>query len=159
RLLPHLQEMISGGLMTLDEVEVLKYTHVQAHGIPTHLPVRSLMEKAITSCKPTAPINTVIDLLLSAPFRALPVVDEQNHLLGIISTGDLINADIFSMRRGLLRKALELDGQSAEAIERPMDQAKQRPMTAQDVMNQQVRTVEPDTRVREVAQIMIDTGL
>jgi CBS domain-containing protein len=159
RLLPHLQEMISGGLMTLHEVEVLKYTHVQARGLPIHLPVRSIMEQAITSCKPTAPINTVIDLLMAAPFRALPVVDEQNHLLGIISTGDLIHAGIFPMRRGLLRKALELDDQSAEAVETPMERAKQHPMTAQDVMNRQVRTVGPDTSVREIAQIMIDTGL
>ena len=145
--------------MTLHEVEVLKYTHVQAHGIPTHLPVRSIMESAVTCCTPTTPINTIIDLLLAAPFRVLPVVDEQNHLLGIISTGDLINADIFPMRRGLLRKALELDDQSAEAIETPMAQAKQGPMTAQDVMNRQPHTVGPDTSVREVAQIMIDTRL
>ena len=40
-----------------------------------------------------------------------------------------------------------------------MAQAKEHPVTAQDVMNRQVRTVGPDTRVREVAQIMIDTGL
>jgi CBS-domain-containing membrane protein len=159
RLLPHLQEMISGGLMTLHEVEVLKYTYVRVHGIPTHLPVRSIMEPAVTSCKPTTSINTVIDLLLDAPFRALPVIDDQKRLQGIISTGDLINAAIFPMRRGLLRKALELDAQSAEAIETPLEQAKRLTMTAQDVMNRQVRTVGPDTPVREVASLMIDTGL
>ena len=159
RLLPQLQEMVGGGLMTLHEVEVLKYTHVQAHGIPTHLPVRSIMEPTVTCCKPTTSINAVIDLLLEAQFRVLPVVDEQNHLQGIISTGDLINAGIFPMRRGLLRKALELDDQSAEAIGTPLEQARRRPMTAQDVMNRQVRTVGPDTSVREVAQIMIDTHL
>lgn len=158
-LLPHLQEMISGGLMTLHEVEVLKYTHVQTHGLPIHLPVRSIMETAVTFCQPTTSIKMVVDLLLQAPFRVLPVVDEQNHLLGIISTGDLIRADIFPMRRGLLLKALELDGQSVETIEAPMAQAKQRPMTAQDVMNHQPCTIGPDISVREVAQIMINTSL
>ena len=29
RLLPHLQEMLSGGLMMLHEIEVLKYSHAQ----------------------------------------------------------------------------------------------------------------------------------
>lgn len=159
RLMPHLQEMLSGGLMTLHEVDVLKYTHVRAHGIPTHLPIRSIMEPDVTTCNPATSIDAIINLLLSAPFRALPVVGKDNFFLGIISTGDLIKAGIFPMRRGLLRKALELDDQSVEAIEKPLEQARQRPMMAQDVMNRQVQTVGPDNSVREVAQIMIDTGL
>jgi CBS-domain-containing membrane protein len=158
-LLPHLQEMISGGLMTLNEVDILKYTHVRAQGMPTHLPVRSVMEPIVITCRPTDPIDTVINLLLDAPFRALPVIDEQSHLLGIIGTGDLIDGGIFPMRRGLLRKALELDDQSVQAIEKPLTQAKQGPTTAQDVMNSHIRTIGPDTSVREAAQIMIETQL
>ncbi len=38
RLLPHLQELLSSGLMTLHEVEVLKYTQARRHGLPTNLP-------------------------------------------------------------------------------------------------------------------------
>jgi CBS-domain-containing membrane protein len=159
RFLPHLQEMIGGGLMTLHEVEVLKYTHVRVHRIPTHLPIRSIMESSVITVQSTTPIDIVIDLLLDAPFRTLPVVDDQKRLQGIISTGDLINAGVLPMRRGLLRKALELDSQSAEAVETPLEQAKRGQMTAQDVMNREVLPIEPDNSVREVAQIMIDTGL
>ncbi len=104
RLVPHLQEMLNGGLMTLHDVEVLKYTHARPHGLPTKLPVRQVMETSITTVSPTTPVAEILDLLLTAPFRALPVVNEQQRLQGIISTGDLINAGVLPMRRGLVRR-------------------------------------------------------
>jgi CBS-domain-containing membrane protein len=159
RLLPHLQEMVSGGLITLQEVEVLKYTHARRRGIPTKLLVQQVMETLVTTVSPDTPISTVIDLLLKASFRAIPVVDEQRHLLGIISTGDLIRVGVLPMRRGLVRTALELDTQTADAVEAPLEQARRSTLTAQDVMNRRVRTVAPTMSVREAAQIMIETGL
>jgi CBS-domain-containing membrane protein len=159
RLLPHLQEMLSGGLMTLHEVDVLKYTHARRRGLPTRLPVRQVMETAIMTVNVDTPMATVIDLLLNAPFRALPVVDAQGKLQGIISTGDLINAGILPMRRGLLRTAMELDTRTAETIEAPLEEARHSTRTAQDIMNRQVRTVGPNQSIREAAELMLETGL
>ena len=159
RLLPHLQEMMSGGLMTLHEVEVLKYTHAQRHGLPTKLLVQQVMEAAITTVGLDTPVASIVDLLLSAPFRALPVVDAQHKLQGIISTGDLIRAGVLPMRRGMVRAALELDSSTAEAVEAPLEQARQSELTASDIMNRQVRSVAPIVSVREAAQIMLETGL
>jgi CBS domain-containing protein len=159
RLLPHIQEMLGGGLMTLHEVDVLKYTHARSHGIPSHLPVRQIMETSVVTVQPTTPIATVIDILLAAPFRVLPVVDADQRLLGIISTGDLITAKILPMRRGLVRMALALDEQSAEVTRQPLDQARVQAITAQDVMNRQVRTIEPERPAREAACLMVETGL
>ncbi len=159
RLLPQLQEMLSGGLMTLHEVDVLKYTHARRRGLSTKLPVRQVMEAAITTVTPTTPVSTVVDLLMSAPFAALPVVDDQRRLQGIISTGDLINADVLPLRRRLLRTALELGDVTAEAVEAPLAGLEQNPATAQDIMNRQVRTVQPDTSIRDAASLMVETGL
>lgn len=159
RLLPRLQEMLGGGLMTLHEIEVLKYTHARRHGLPTKLPVRQVMETSIITINLTTPVATIVDMLLEAPFRALPVVDERHRLQGLISTGDLINAGMLPMRRGLVRTALELDTVTAEAVEAPLEQARQSNLMAQDIMNRQVRTVEPDQAIREAAQIMTETGL
>jgi CBS domain-containing protein len=159
RLLPRLQEMLSGGLMTLHEVEVLKYTHARRRGLPTKLPVRQVMETAITTVSPDTPVATILDLLLTAPFRVLPVVDHQRRLQGIISTGDLISAGILPMRRGLVKTALELDSLTAEAMEAPLEKARQSTRTAQEIMNRQVRTVGPEQSIREAAQIMLETGV
>lgn len=159
RLLPHLQTMLGGGIMTLQDVEVLKYSHARARGLPTGLPVRQIMETAITTVRPETPIASIIDLLLEAPFRALPVVDARLRLLGIIGTADLIAAGVFPLRRGLMRTAIALDTQTAEAIEAPLSEARTRATTAEDVMNRQVRSIGPETPIREAAQIMLDSGL
>ncbi|HZU68763.1 MAG TPA: DUF190 domain-containing protein [Ktedonobacteraceae bacterium] len=159
RLLPHLEEMLQGGVMTLHEIEVLKYTHARRHGLPTKLPVRQIMETSVMTVTPGAPVALVIDLLLQAPFRALPVVDDRGRLEGIISTGDLINAGLLPVRRGLLRTALELDSQTAETVEAPLEQARRSTLTAGDIMNRQVRTVGPDMPIREAARVLLEAEL
>lgn len=159
RLLPHIQEMLGSGLITLHEVDVLKYTHARSHGVPTKLPVSRVMETAITTVHLDTSVATVIHLLLEAPFRALPVVDDQNHLQGLISTGDLINANLLPVRRGVVRTALELGSLTAEAVEAPLAHLQRSSLTAKDIMNSQVRTVNVETPVREAAHIMVDTGL
>ncbi len=159
RLLPQLQEMLNGGLITIHEVDVLKYTHARRQGLSNKLPVRQVMETIITTVAPTTPVPTVVDLLMSAPFAALPVVDEHHRLLGIISTGDLINADVLPVRRRLLRTALELDDATAQAVEAPLARIEQHPDTARDIMNRQLRTVRPDTSIRDAASIMVESGL
>jgi len=159
RLLPHLQEMVNGGLLTLHDVEVLKYTHARRHGLPAKVPVQKVMETLVTSVQVDTPVATVIDLLLNASFRVLPVLDGQGRLQGIISTGDLINAGVLPMRRRLVRTALELDERSAETVEGPLEEARRSSRTAQEVMNRQVRTVKPEQPVREAAQLMLESGL
>ncbi|MEO9027516.1 MAG: DUF190 domain-containing protein, partial [Ktedonobacteraceae bacterium] len=94
RLLPELHEMVQGGLMTLHTTDVLKYTHARRTGLSTKLPVRQVMETVITSVTPETSVANVIDILLAASFRALPVVDEQQRLMGIIGTRDLIAAGL-----------------------------------------------------------------
>jgi CBS domain-containing protein len=159
RLLPHVQEMLSGGLMTLHEVEVLKYTHARRHGLSTKITVQQVMETSVTTVQEDTSVATVIDLLLNALFRVLPVLDEQRHLKGVISTGDLIHAGVLPMRRRLVRTALELDERSAETIEAPLEQARQSLRSAQEIMNRQVQTVRPEQSVRDAAQLMLTTHL
>jgi CBS-domain-containing membrane protein len=159
RLLPRLQQMMQGGLITLHETDVLKYTHARQQGISTKLPVRSVMETEVTTVSPEMSVSTIVELLLQAPFRVLPVVDTHNHLLGIISTGDLINAGLLPMRRGLVRTAQELDQQTAEAMASSLAAALRSTSTAQDIMNTQIHTIEPEQSIREAAQQLIATGV
>jgi CBS domain-containing protein len=78
RHLPSIQEMLGGGLITLHEVEVLKYSHARSRGLSAKLPVRQVMETAIITVRPDAPAATIIDVLLDAPFRVLPVIDNKD---------------------------------------------------------------------------------
>ena len=159
RLLPHLEEMLNGGLITLHEVEVLKYTHARSRGLSTKLLVRQVMATAITTVGPETLMASVVDLLLAAPFRALPIVDTQQRLLGIISTGDLIAKGVLPVRRGLIRTAQDADEMTAGAIASTLEQARRSDLTAEEVMNRQVRTMRPENTLRDAASVMIETGL
>lgn len=159
RLIPRLQEMMNGGLMTLHEVDVLKYTHARRQGISSKIPVRQVMETDVTVVSPQTAVATVVDLLLLAPFRVLPVVDEQRHLRGIVSTGDLINAGLLPMRRGLVRTARELDSLTAEAVSSSLEAAHQSQRMVREIMNRQVRTIRPEQTIREAAQVLLETQL
>lgn len=159
RLLPQIQEMVPGGLITLHETTVFKYTHARRQGLPTKLPVRQIMETAITVVTPETPVARVADILLEASFRVLPVVDAQRHLLGIIGTRDLIDAGILPVRRGVVRAVRNLGDQAAQAVASSLEQARQQPQQAADIMNRQIRGIAPAQTVQEAAQIMLETGL
>lgn len=158
RLLPQLMEMVPGGLMTLHETTVLKYTHARRKGLPTRLPVRQVMETAMTTVTAQTPVAAVLDLLLPASFHALPVVDAQQHLLGVIGTHDLITAGLLPVRRGVLRTAQELDTSTVQSLATSLERARGRPERAEDIMNRQVRSIRPEHTVREAAQVMLETG-
>ena len=159
RLLPELHMMLQGGLMTLHTTEVLKYTHARRTGLPTKLPVRQIMETSLTAVTPDTPVASVLDILLEASFRALPVIDAQHRLVGIIGTRDLINAGLLPVRRGVFHTARELDSETAETLEGSLIQARQSPQRAAEIMNRQVRSITPDLPLREAAQVMLETGL
>lgn len=159
RLLPELREMLNGGLMTLHEVEVLKYTHARRKGLPKKLTVGKVMETAVVTVQLETPAADIVTLLLESPFRTVPVLDAQRHLRGIISTTDLINANLLPVRRAMVRTALELDIQTVEAIEVPLEQARRSNLTAQDIMNRRVRSVGVDMSLRNAAQVMLENSL
>ncbi len=159
RLLPRLEEMLGSGLITMHEIEVLKYTHARSRGLPTKLPVRQIMETSVVTVSASTPVATVVELLLEAPFRSVPVVDEQQRLLGIIGTRDLVQAGMLPFRRGVVRAARELGTLTEETLVSAMDQAQMQEMTAQAVMKRQVHTIGPETSVREATRLMVDTGL
>jgi CBS-domain-containing membrane protein len=49
-----------------------------------------LMTKSVLSVTPETSIADVANVILKHRFSALPVVDEANHLVGIVSEGDLV---------------------------------------------------------------------
>lgn len=52
--------------------------------------VDDVMTKAVVSVQPAASYRDVVDLLISHRFSAVPVVDEFQHVTGVISEADLL---------------------------------------------------------------------
>jgi CBS domain-containing protein len=54
--------------------------------------ISALMQKPVVSIQPQRPLLEAANLMASHGIHALPVVDEQDRLLGIITTTDIIHA-------------------------------------------------------------------
>jgi CBS domain-containing protein len=56
---------------------------------PANAKVNEAMTKTVRSVKEDAPINEVLNLMSSAQVRRVPVVNEKQELVGIVSIGDI----------------------------------------------------------------------
>lgn len=61
-------------------------------------PVREVMSTEVVTIGATQPVSDAAELLLRNRFTALPVVDEQHRLLGIVSEADLLGAPAVGRR-------------------------------------------------------------
>ena len=103
-ILPTLEGMIDEGIMTVQE------THVQCHKthkrlIPRHLKVKDMMTPDPKCVLLTTSIREVVHLLLSSTFTGVPVIDQNDHPIGVISQGDLIYRGGMPARLGLLAES------------------------------------------------------
>jgi CBS domain-containing protein len=63
------------------------------------------MTRKPESVKATTPLNDVLKLLLPSVFSGLPVLDEQQRPVGVVTQGDLIRKGGLPLRLGLLAEA------------------------------------------------------
>ena len=82
--------MVREGLITLEDVRIVKYTHRYLQPLPADRPVSDVMTRQITTVKPETPAREVVELLLGKLFKAVPVVDDAGQVVGIITDGDLL---------------------------------------------------------------------
>ncbi len=66
---------------------------------PGDLSVAAIMTKTVHTAKPTEPLLSVAQRLLSAHIGSLPVVDDANAVVGIVTKTDLVKALVTVMQR------------------------------------------------------------
>src|SRR6185437_9339484 len=76
---------------------------------------RDIMTSQVISISPTTAVQVIADLLADYRISGVPVVDEANHLLGLVTEADLIGkrgataADIMSSRVVTARETTPVD--------------------------------------------------
>jgi CBS-domain-containing membrane protein len=111
---------------------------------------RDVMVSPVITAKPNALVRDVAKLFLEKRISAVPVVDDQGKIVGIVSEGDLIRrveTDTGRQRSWWLRL---LAGEETQAAEYVKAHAKK----AGDVMTAHVITARPDTPLHEIAALM-----
>jgi CBS domain-containing protein len=152
RLLPQLRQMVDAGLITVETVDVVQYAAGRRPD-PLNQLVRDLMRPEVISVPPSTPVAEIVTLLLQRGYRSLPVVDSQDHLLGLITDGDLLR-QVGLIARLDLQADLPLAGwqQQLEALRR-------RPETAADIMTQPLITLSTDASLHRAATLMVQHDL
>jgi CBS domain-containing protein len=118
---------------------------------------RDVMAINVITVLPTASVRDVATLLLKHHISALPVVDPQGSLVGIISEGDLV-------RRAELntdsRRSWWLDLLSGRTNERlALEYVKSHARKVEDVMTRDVVTAKPSTPLRDIAALLEKKGI
>jgi CBS domain-containing protein/PII-like signaling protein len=153
RLLPTLLEMVDG-LVTVEEVRVVKQPHRALRDVPPRVLVRDVMTPAdrVDVAAPDTPLRDLVALLLRRRRRAIPVLDPERRVVGIVTNLDLVRRAGLPLRLELLRALGERD-EPAVAVHLAGLHGDGR--TAGSIMTPEVVTVPPDLRLTDAADLML----
>ena len=118
------------------------------------LKVRDIMTSPVVTAGPDATFPVLVDLLVSHRISALPIVDADDHLLGIVTEADLLCKEAYGGRR---RRLVELladlvaGGITVWAL-------KGKGRTAKQLMTTHVVTAAPGDSVRVLTRHMVEEG-
>ncbi len=149
-LLAALQEMVGDGIVAVWPVQIVSH-RTNKRLIPRQLKVQDVMTAHPRTVTPQTPVQEVIHLLLSGDFNAVPVIDERQRPVGIITQGDLIQRAGMPVRIGLLG---EFGTGPLETYLGSLGQ-----MPAERVMSRPAVTIEPGTPLVEAVNTMLQRGL
>ncbi|NEX19711.1 CBS domain-containing protein [Thiorhodococcus mannitoliphagus] len=112
--------------------------------------VRDAMSRSVRSIKPDTKIVEVASLMCLYRFHGLPVVDAEDHLLGVIAEKDVLHC-LFPKLEDLMSEGMhsvDLDKEMARYGE-VLD------LTAEDLMTKKPVSVDPDMHLLRAATIMV----
>ncbi|MEY4632490.1 MAG: hypothetical protein RIQ81_2610 [Pseudomonadota bacterium] len=89
----HLPVVAEGKLIGIvSDRDILLRATYGDHGISfPDLRVSDVMTTHVVSCRPSARLSAVAATMIEKNLDSLPVTDDENHLLGIITSADLLN--------------------------------------------------------------------
>jgi CBS domain-containing protein len=111
---------------------------------------RDLMVSPVVTVQPSASVKEVAKLLLEQGISAVPVVDEQGKLVGVVSEGDLLHRSEIGSERRRSWWLLGLTDEETLAAEYVKAHARK----VADVMTRKVITAAPDASLHELATLM-----
>jgi CBS-domain-containing membrane protein len=140
------EEMVTDGVVTMDDLNVCSFKSSKRL-VPKQLKVKDVMTPSPKVAALDTPVNDVIQLLLDAPFKGVPVVDASRHVAGIITQNDLIQKANLPIRLGLLTR-LEPD-------QRKMLFNSNAPQKVPEIMTHPVITIKEEQHLHEAVHLMI----
>jgi len=104
--------MVSEGLMTVEDLHVVKYTHRYLNPLPVDKYVEEVMTRDVVTLSPDMSVAEAWQKMLETLLKALPVVDKDGTVLGMLTDGDLLERAGLQQRLSVAEK---LDGSTLKA--------------------------------------------
>ena len=114
-----------------------------------------VMVTKVISVTPDVLVQDVAYILLSNRISAVPVVDDNGQLLGIVSEGDLMRRAEAGTGRHRPWWLAMLTGRDIRAV----DYVKEHSRKVTDVMTRDVVTAAPDTPLQDIATLLENNGI
>ena len=130
--------MVREGLITVDEVEIVKYTHRYLQPLPGDKRVGEVMTREVHSVSPDTPLAEVLNLMLINLLKAVPVVGNDQRVMGIITDGNLL------ARGGVQARIAIAERLDQHTLQAQLGTLREEGKTAHQVMTTPVITV-PET--------------
>ncbi len=115
--------------------------------------VRDVMTLEVASVATTAPLAEVVDLLVRRDVKAVPVVDAERRVVGIITGGDLLTRGRLGLRLSVQR---DLSAEEFAEQVRALGVGQQ---TVREVMTPSPLVVGPDTALEDAIHLMASRSL
>jgi CBS domain-containing protein len=153
RVIGAVLEIAPNALVTMQEVDVLQSGSAFREGLPD-VKVAEVMRREVATVTPESPITQVVELLLGKDFTAVPVIDGQRKVVGMVSDSDLLTRGGMNVTISLQKAAADPDfaRKLHESLEDP-------DRKVSEVMTAQVVTTTPDTVLGAAARLMVEKHL
>ncbi|GIH67705.1 MULTISPECIES: CBS domain-containing protein [Microbispora] len=126
-----------------------------------HMKVRDVMTSEVASVNGSTPFRDVAEVLIAHEVSAVPVVDGEGHVVGVVSEADLLRKEEFREQfyREGYRPPLRARLREAMGHGAARSQARARGVTAAELMSAPPVTTRPYTSVVSAARQMSQHGV
>ncbi len=145
--------MVREGLITLEDVYVVKFTHRYLNPLPADRLVSEVMTRDVISIHQDMSVAEAWQRMLDKMIKAMPVTDDENHVVGIVTDEDLLQRAGIRQRLSI---ALKLKPEEVHSQLQSWENAAQK---VADVMSQPAVTVSETETLGSATAKMIKGGL
>jgi len=145
--------MVREGLITVDEVQVVKYTHRYMNPLPADRPVGDVMTRDIVTVTPDLTIAQAWERMLEHQMKALPVINERGEVVGLLTDEDLLS------RAGVQQRLSVAKRLDASMLKEELASLAASALKVADVMNEPAITARATESLGVVAAQMVKSGL
>ncbi len=148
--LESIRVMVNEGLITVEPVEVIAYTHRYLHPLPADRPVAEIMTHNPVTVRAGDSALEAWERMLQHNLKSLPVLDEDGRVAGVLTFEDYLERVGLNAR---LAVAQRLDEDSLRA---EMDVLRRSQLKVSNVMSKPPVTVQANETVGLAAQRMVE---